>query len=665
MLAGGRTCGTRGAICTADSKVLANTAVATVPGPLALSVADARIDEAPNAVLAFQVTLNRAASGTVTVDYATADGTATAGADYTATSGKLTFDPGETGKTVKVTVLDDAHDEGEETLTLTLSNATGARIRDGEATGTIVNSDPIPQAWLARFGRTVADHVVDAVAERLTGSAGGGSQVTLGGQRIPLDGVPGGAGNGASPGGSAGSDTREGAAAADTLAAFPDRISGDGAEDGTAWARWGNGGGEDAAKGRESRGLTERELVLGSSFVLALGGDGANASGTAWTAWGRAAASRFDGEADGLSVDGDVTTFTFGADAARGRWLGGVALAHSTGEGGFRDHVDGDRPGRGSGSLESTLTSVHPYARLAASERLSLWGMLGYGTGDLALAVDASGDQPRKTWQTDTEMQMAAAGARGVLLSAADHGGFELAARGDARLVHMNSDAATGADGAGRLAPSESQTSRLRFILEGSQRIELAGGQALTPSLEVGLRHDGGDAETGTGIELGAGVSYADPATGLTVEGKARGLIAHEDTDYREWGASASVRLDPGAAGRGLSLSLSPAWGTDSGGAERLWGLSDARGLAANDSFEPAGRLDAEAGYGLGAFGGRGLMTPFAGLALSDAGDRTWRTGVRWTLGPDLSFGVEGTLREAVNDNAAEHEIGFKLTARF
>ena len=663
MLAGGRTCGTRGAICTADSKVLANTAVATVQGPLALSVADARIDEAPNAVLAFQVTLNRAASAPVTVDYATADGTATAGADYTAASGTLTFDPGETGKTVKVTVLDDAHDEGEETLTLTLSNATGARIRDGEATGTIVNSDPIPQAWLARFGRTVADHVVDAVAERLTGSAGGGSQVTLGGQRIPLDGVPGGAGNGASPGGSAGSDTREGAAAADTLAAFADRISGDGAEDGTAWARWGNGGGEDAAKGRESRGLTERELVLGSSFVLALGGDGANASGTAWTAWGRAAASRFDGEADGLSVDGDVTTFTFGADAARGRWLGGVALAHSTGEGGFRDHVDGDRPGRGSGSLESTLTSVHPYARLAASERLSLWGMLGYGTGDLALAVDASGDQPRRTWQTDTEMQMAAAGARGVLLSAAEHGGFELAARGDARLVRMNSDAATGADGAGRLAASESQTSRLRFILEGSHRIEMAGGQALTPSLEVGLRHDGGDAETGTGIELGGGVSYADPATGLTVEGKARGLIAHEDTDYREWGASASVRLDPGAAGRGLSLSLSPAWGTDSGGAERLWGLGDARGLAANDSFEPAGRLDAEAGYGLGAFGG--LMTPFAGLALSDAGDRTWRTGVRWTLGPDLSFGVEGTLREAVNDNAAEHEIGFKLTARF
>ena len=660
-LPGGRACTHSGGICTADDRRLSNSPSATVQGPAALSVADASATEGTDATLDFAVSLDRASTLTVTVDYATSDGTATAGDDYTATSGTLTFAPGDVATTVSVPILDDVHDDGGETLTLTLSNASNARIADGTATGTIENSDPIPKAWLARFGRTVADHVVDAVAARLEGSSGGGSQVTLGGQRIPVDGVS----SGASPGGSSGGDLRE-SAAADTLAAFADRISGEGAGtgSGTAWARWDDGG-EDAAKRRESRGLTERELLLGNSFVLALGGAEANGTGTAWTAWGRAVASRFDGEADGLVLDGDVTTFTFGADAARGRWLGGVALAHSTGEGGFRDHADGDHAGRGSGTLESTLTGVHPYLRLQASERLSLWGVLGYGTGDLTLAVDASGDRPRRTWQTETEMQMAAAGARGVLLSAEDHGGFELAARGDARLVRMFSDAAMGADGAGKLSASESQTSRLRFILEGSHRIEMAGGQTLTPSLEVGLRHDGGDAETGTGVEVGSGVRYADPALGLTVEGKARGLLAHEDADYREWGASASVRLDPGAAGRGLSLSLSPAWGADSGGAERLWGLRDARGLAGNDDVEPAGRLDAEAGWGLGAFGGRGLMTPFAGLALSDAGERTWRSGVRWTLGPDMAFGVEGALREAGNDNAAERGIGFKLTARF
>ena len=129
--------------------------------PPALSVADATAAEpeaGESTTLDFVVTLNRAASGTVTVDYATSDGTATAGADYTAASGTLSFQPGDTAKTVSVQVLDDSHNEGSETMTLTLSNATGAVINSNaaQATGTITNNDPIPQAWISRFGRTVA-----------------------------------------------------------------------------------------------------------------------------------------------------------------------------------------------------------------------------------------------------------------------------------------------------------------------------------------------------------------------------------------------------------------------------------------------------------------------------------------------------------------------------
>ena len=146
---------------------------ALVRGPAALSVADARVREAPGAVLAFAVTLDRA----VTVAYASADGTAQAGSDYTRTSGKLSFAAGETERTVRVAVLDDAHDEGEETLVLRLTKAAGARIADGEATGTIENADPLPEAWLARFGRTAAGQVVAAVGERLRG--GGQTQATV------------------------------------------------------------------------------------------------------------------------------------------------------------------------------------------------------------------------------------------------------------------------------------------------------------------------------------------------------------------------------------------------------------------------------------------------------------------------------------------------------
>ena len=109
------------------------------------------------------MTLNRTTSAAVTVDYATSNGTAPAGADYTAASGTLSFAVGETEKTVSVTVLHDSHDESSETLALTLSNAQGAVTDDGLASGTITNDGLIPQAWLARFGRTVAHQVVDAV----------------------------------------------------------------------------------------------------------------------------------------------------------------------------------------------------------------------------------------------------------------------------------------------------------------------------------------------------------------------------------------------------------------------------------------------------------------------------------------------------------------------
>ena len=97
-LAGSRACGTMGAICTSAGERLSNTLMATVQGPPALNVADAEATEGADATLDFAVTLSRAASAPVTVDYATADASATAGADYTAASGTLTFQSGRDGE---------------------------------------------------------------------------------------------------------------------------------------------------------------------------------------------------------------------------------------------------------------------------------------------------------------------------------------------------------------------------------------------------------------------------------------------------------------------------------------------------------------------------------------------------------------------------------------
>ena len=156
-----------------------------------LRVANATVREGPQAQLSFDVSLDRAAAETVTVRYATSDGTATAGADYTATSDTLSFAAGETAKTVLVPVLDDAHDEGIETLTLTLSNAQGAAIDDATATGRIVNTDPMPAAWLARFGRTSATQVLGLLDARFDEARAPASQLTLGGRPVNLSGLRG------------------------------------------------------------------------------------------------------------------------------------------------------------------------------------------------------------------------------------------------------------------------------------------------------------------------------------------------------------------------------------------------------------------------------------------------------------------------------------------
>ena len=255
-------CAAPGAVCTKDGrKKLSNATTATVLGPALLSVADARAREGIDAGVEFPVTLSRAASGTVTVDYATADGTAVAGEDYTATSGTLTFAAGEREKTVAVPILDDGHDEGEETFLFRLSNAQGARIEDGEATGTIENSDKMPKAWLARFGRTVAEQVVDSVQARLEAPREAGAEATLGGQALPTW-TPGSGASGRrrTPAGPGRYDRR----------GSPDSLRrGAARRDAERIGRWLAGTDERDEDGREEdRGMTGNEVLAATAFSL-------------------------------------------------------------------------------------------------------------------------------------------------------------------------------------------------------------------------------------------------------------------------------------------------------------------------------------------------------------------------------------------------------------
>ena len=123
----------------------------------AVSVSDARAAEGDAVV--FTVSLSAASSRRVTVEYATSDGTATSGTDFTAKSGTLTFAANETSTTVSVATTDDSVVESDETFTLTLSNPAGATLGDATATGTI-NDNEVGRITLTPLKRNETDPVV-------------------------------------------------------------------------------------------------------------------------------------------------------------------------------------------------------------------------------------------------------------------------------------------------------------------------------------------------------------------------------------------------------------------------------------------------------------------------------------------------------------------------
>ena len=612
-----------------------------------LSVRDASVREGPGARLEFRVTLDRRRDREVTVSYATADGTATVDEDYTRTVGTLVFSARETSKTVSVPVLDDAHNEASETLTLTLSNASGAVIDDATAVGTIVNSDSMPDAWLSRFGRAASDQVVQSIGRRLEGGARE-SHLTVMGLRVDSvfesshpgwdgrepdgslrapDGRIGPPGAMAGGAGGVGAMPAPGAAPADDNR-WLDLV-------GRLFMTLG-------PNGAHRPGL--RDLVMGSSFHYGHSPDGGAFRGMSRVAaWGESASTRFSGTEGRLALDGEVDTAIVGVDGEGDRWMGGLALSYSEGGGAYR-HASAS-----GGAVSSTLGGINPYARYELNERTSIWGTLGYGSGRLTLTPEAAA----AAIETDLTNRMAAFGGRGVLsVRGGESGRFELALRSDAMFTDTASPAVPGLSG------GEGATSRIRLIVEGSGSAAALGG-TLTPRVEAGLRYDGGDAETGAGLEVGGALAY-DIAR-LTVQVDGRVLLTHRDRDYEESGYSVSVRYKPGGNGRGLQLEGGSQWGATQSGVQSLWSLKNAGGLRSGVPARNAQAYTGELGYG---FGARRLWYPYVATESGGASSRSLRFGLKLSAGPGLEAGLE-IGRRADGFGRTENDIRLRWSARW
>ena len=574
--------------------------------PTGITVADARTLEAENAALVFEVTLSRPPAETITVEYETSDGTAQAGVDYIASAGTLTFPRGKTRRTVTVTVLSDSEQEGMETLRLTLSAPTGSNsfLADAEAIGEISDRNPLARDWLARLGRTIASMVVDAIGRRLEGY--GDNRVTVGGQALDLSGNRGGPGDG--------EQERDASSATDRA--------------------WG------------SRTMTGREALLGSSFRFAAGGDRGKPE---WTAWGRFAMGQFSAAENGSGAGGTVTSGFLGADVSQGRWLGGVAISSTTSTGDFSLVDD---PGRARDrAVEGGLTAVYPYARVRLKEKIDLWALAGYGLGELTVGGGAVAQE------SDVRLRMGAVGARGEVFSSDELGGFSMTLKSDAFWVRTTSEASN------RLERTDAEASRLRFVVQGSRTFSV-GTATMTPSLELGLRTDAGDAETGVGAEAGAGLTYA--LNGMSLGASGRFVLAREPVRIQEWGVSGALRIVPGAGGRGLLLTLAPSLGSTSSGVERLWSLDSTQEVSRQRSFSPGRRLETELGYGLGIARLPGTITPYVGHSFDADRGQNWRAGARWRIAPKTTLQLEASrMKAAKRPEDAEHGIGLRFISRW
>jgi len=399
------------------------------------------------------------------------------------------------------------------------------------------------------------------------------------------------------------------------------------------------------------------QLVTGSAFSFSpqppplAAGEGEDAA-PRLSFWGQGALSSFHGQEDTLSLDGSVTTALAGVDWRTQRWHAGAAFSRSWGNGSYGGDNDGD------GDLGGTLTGLFPYGRYALTPRLGVWAVAGYGWGTLSVKPDKIDRQ----YQPTATMAMGAVGLDGLLIDGGADG-FSLSATTDLLTVKTTTEETDG------LAAAEGSVSRLRLGLEATRPFPLANGASLLPSVEMGIRHDGGDAETGFGMELGAGILWNDPQRGISAEVKGRSLLTHMDEQFQEQGLALSFAWKPSPTNRGPSLSLSHAMGDAASGIHALLDPIVLEGLDSSSSTASSSQFNAELAYGFPAANNRLTLTPALALALSPT-TRTY--SLLWSLAPyseqmkvePWQLSLEGQ-REETTAASVDHSLKLSFSLLF
>ena len=381
-----------------------------------------------------------------------------------------------------------------------------------------------------------------------------------------------------------------------------------------------------------------QEVIGGSSFALPLSHDHADTLNAGrgrgvGALWGASDFRRLSLSGDApISWDGDLFAAHLGADMRFGNgFIAGLAGSWFEGSVTYTDQGYGEAV---DGTHESRMVSAHPYLSWSSPMGSNLWATAGYGRGEIAMDDEKVGHQT-----SDSDLRTAAAGGR-VRLSRG-LSSFDL--KGEAWMTRLAVD-----DNGDGIEGVTANTQRLRLAGEAAHTFGFASGASLTPSMELGMRMDAGDGQTGTGVELGGGMRYA--AVRLTVEATSRILLAHTG-DTKEWSAGLSVRFSPRDDARGLSFQVQPSYGETGSGVAQLW-EQGAVGAGLN-SFAPTMQMDTEVGYTVPMFAG--LLTPYSGFRFSEDGTQGYRFGGRMEIGGLGNVSLEGMRDEA--SDAANHGV--------
>ena len=643
----------------------------------------------------FAVTLAGATDQTVTVDYATADGAATAGADYGSVSGMLTFAPGESSATVLVDIVDDEAYELDETFFARLSSPVNAVIGNGEAKGTIFDDDEQPATVAVRpenpmlcvggaparidlsryFSGTGLRYSVSAPDPSVATASLDGAVLIL---APGIEGTTSVTVTAANMGSRAtfelaitvvadpaelaaierGLAVAGGMILADMVDAIGDRfVIADGSNRGSSApppppralagrnagdlfaADWGaNPGGFAAREAWPPAGaLDNMPLASGSLAFSATPGGGIGS----WSVWGRGGTRRFgDGE---VLEDGSLVALQLGADVRVRDWLIGAAagLARTDAEYRFMRSVDAcGGGGEGEGVLETEILSIHPYVGRRVG-RGWLWGTAGVGGGETIVERCASGHRTA----VDLSTRMGALGGRHLIRS--DHR-VEISLVEDVGVVRATTETAVGPAG-----DHDVSVGRARLGLE--VRGVCATGAGIVGWIRAFARRDWGDGIEGSGAEVAIGARLDAPEKRVRLEASMHAVAAHTWDEYEERGANVAAAYLSRPDGTGLQASMTLRRGAP-GEVSRLgesWELSRGPRVARRGM-----RGDVSVGFGFRA--PRGLARPFAAVGKSDQGSSV-AAGLRYeALGGPLRFVGEFSIghRRGVGD-------GRFVTARF